>query len=128
MKTGIVVLGHGSRSIVGEANQAILDIAAQVREMLGVTVLEVAFMNRKSLRQNLIDAIGKVVEQGVDRVVIAPLFITRGMHMVKDIPEEIEAAKEKYKNVEFIFAGHMGSDYRIAQIMTERVREVLPAL
>ncbi|RJQ24635.1 MAG: cobalamin biosynthesis protein CbiX [Peptococcaceae bacterium] len=128
MKTGIVVLGHGSRSSVGEANQAILDIAAQVRKMLGATVLEVAFMNRKSLKQSLIDAIGKVVEQGVDRIVIAPLFITRGMHMVKDIPEEIEMAKEKYKNVEFIFAGHMGPDYRIAQIVTERVREVFPAL
>lgn len=125
MKTGIVVLGHGSRFSVGEANQVIMDVAYQVKEMLGTPVLEVAFMNKKSMRQSLADAITRVVEQGVDKVIIAPLFITRGMHMVMDVPAEIEAAKERYKNVEFILAGHIGADYRIARIITERVREVL---
>lgn len=125
MKTGVVILGHGSRAAVGEANEIIMDIAAQVKQGINLETLEVAFMNGKSQRQNLGEAIGKVVAQGADRVIIAPLFITNGLHIREDIPAEIEEAKERYgEKVEIILARYLGADPKIAEIVTERIKEV----
>ncbi len=125
MKTGIVMLGHGSRAAVGEANDIIMEIAQKVKENLQQDIFEVAFMNTKSNRQNLAGAIDKVVEQGAQKVVIAPLFITNGMHIRYDIPEEIEEAKKKYEQVEFVFSRYIGADPVLAQLMVDRIKEVL---
>ena len=126
MITGVVILGHGSRAAVGEANEIIMDIAEQVKQGMNLETLEVAFMNSKSQRQNLGEAIGKVVAQGAERIIIAPVFITNGLHIREDIPAEIEEAKERYEGkVEIIFARYLGADPKIAEIVAERIKEVL---
>ena len=125
MKTGVVILGHGSRAAVGEANEIILDIAAQVKQGMNLDTLEAAFMNSKSQRQNLAEAVDKVVTQGADRVIIAPVFITNGLHIREDIPAEIEEAKARYGGkVEIILAHYLGADPKIAEVVAQRIREI----
>ena len=125
MKTGVVILGHGSRAIVGEANEIIMNIAAQVKQGMNLETLEVAFMNNKSQRQNLGEAIDKVVAQGAERIIIAPVFITNGLHIREDIPADIEEAKKRYgEKVEIIFARYLGADPKIAEIVEQRIKEV----
>ncbi|ACV64439.1 cobalamin (vitamin B12) biosynthesis CbiX protein [Desulfofarcimen acetoxidans DSM 771] len=125
MKKAVVMLGHGSRAVVGEANDIIIEIAQQVKDVLQQDIFEVAYMNPKSGRQNLGEAIDKVMAQGVEKIIIAPLFITNGMHIRYDIPEEIEEAKKKYPNVEIVFARIIGADPVLAKLMADRVTEVL---
>ena len=125
VKTGVVMLGHGSRAAVGEANDIIIEIAQQVKEVLQQDVFEVAYMNEKSGRQGLAEAIDKVMAQGVEKIVIAPLFITNGMHIRYDIPEEIEEAKKKHSNVEIVFARIIGADPVLAKLMADRITEVV---
>jgi len=119
------MLGHGSRAAVGEANDIIIEIAQQVKEVLQQDVFEVAYMNEKSGRQGLAEAIDKVMAQGVEKIVIAPLFITNGMHIRYDIPEEIEEAKKKHSNVEIVFARIIGADPVLAKLMADRITEVV---
>ncbi|MEW6274401.1 MAG: CbiX/SirB N-terminal domain-containing protein [Bacillota bacterium] len=123
MKTGIVVLGHGSRRAVDEANHVLLRLAEMVKAGTGADLLETAFMNPKAQRQNLADAVGKLVAGGATKIIVAPVFLSNGLHMQKDIPAEIALLKEKHA-VEIKTAAHLGADPRIAAVIVDRIREV----
>ncbi|MEW6172294.1 MAG: CbiX/SirB N-terminal domain-containing protein [Bacillota bacterium] len=121
---GIVVLGHGSRAAVDEANSFLELVAGEIKKVFGAARVEPAWMNPKSQRQNLSQAVAKLVAEGVKRVVVAPVFLTDGLHIRKDIPEDMAALKEQYPEVEFRLARHLGFDSRVVAILAERIGEV----
>jgi sirohydrochlorin ferrochelatase len=124
MKTGVVILGHGSRAAVDEANQVLIDLARVVKEKINFEFFATAFMNPKSQRPNLEKAVAGLVQDGVKKIIIAPIFLANGVHMQKDIPEEITRLREKYQ-VEIKIATHLGTDARIAEIIVEKIKEVV---
>ncbi|SDF07802.1 sirohydrochlorin chelatase [Sporolituus thermophilus] len=125
MNAGIVVLGHGSRASVGEANQVVFQVTDMVKARVGHDLVETAIMNRKSGLQDLSGAVKKLVSRGARRVIIVPMFFANGMHIQSDIPEEIEALKQEFPDITIIMTPHIGADSRIADILMERVQEVL---
>lgn len=123
MKTGIVILGHGSRRAVDEANQVFLEIAEMVRARTGADLLETAFLNPRAQRQDLAGAVARLVARGAKRIIVAPVFLANGLHMQKDIPEEIARLREKYQ-VEIRATAHLGADPRIVEVVVDRIGEV----
>ncbi len=124
MKKGIVVLGHGSRASVGEANQVVFQVTEMVKDKVGHTLVETAIMNRMSGLQSLEEAVERLITQGADYITVVPMFFSNGIHMQSDIPEEILAIQEKHAGVTVTMANHIGADARIADILVERVQEV----
>jgi sirohydrochlorin ferrochelatase len=124
MKPGVVILGHGSRASVGEANQVVFQISDMIRERVGHDLVETAIMNRMSGLQTIEAAVEKLVGRGVSQITIVPLFFANGMHIQQDIPEEINQLRHKYPGVVIAMARHIGADPRIADILLERIREV----
>lgn len=124
MKPGIIILGHGSRSAVGEANQVVFQISDMIKERVGHDQVETAIMNRMSGLQTIEEAVEKLVKKGISQITIAPMFFANGMHIQHDIPEEINELRKKYPGVVIDMAGHIGPDPRIADILLERIREV----
>jgi sirohydrochlorin ferrochelatase len=124
MKPGVIILGHGSRASVGEANQVVFAISDIIRGKIGHDLVETAIMNRQSGLQGIEEAVAKLVDKGVNKITIAPMFLANGMHIQQDIPEEISLLQDKYPSVTITMAGHMGPDPRIADILIERIREV----
>ncbi|EAX47822.1 cobalamin (vitamin B12) biosynthesis CbiX protein [Thermosinus carboxydivorans Nor1] len=125
MNIGIVVLGHGSRASVGEANQVVFQVTDMVKARAGHDLVETAIMNRKSGLQDLPGAVRKLIARGARRVIIVPMFFANGMHIQSDIPEEINALKQEFPDVAITMTPHIGADPRIADILMERVQEVL---
>lgn len=123
MQIGIVVLGHGSRAAVDEANEVLLRLSNMIKVNNDFQLLETAFMNPESGRPGLEEAVNKLVGNGAEKIVVAPVFISNGIHMQKDIPAMIERLKEKY-GVEIKCAAHMGADSKIAEVVSDRIREV----
>jgi len=121
---GIVVLGHGSRAAVDEANGFLERVAAEIGRIFNGARVQPAWMNPKSQRQDLAGAVAKLVAEGAKRIVVAPVFLTDGLHIRKDIPEDVAALKEEYPGVEFRLARHLGFDLRIVAILAERIGEV----
>ncbi|MEW6446503.1 MAG: CbiX/SirB N-terminal domain-containing protein [Bacillota bacterium] len=121
---GIVVLGHGSRLPVDEANKFLEQVAAEIGRLFTGARVEPAWMNPKSQRQDLAGAVARLVAQGARRIIVAPVFLTDGLHIRKDIPEELAALRERYPGVEFRFARNLGFDARIIAVLAERIREV----
>ncbi len=123
MKQGIVVLGHGSRASVGEANQVVFQISDIIKQRLGSDMVETAIMNRKSELATIEDAVASLVARGADSIVVVPMFFANGMHIQHDIPEEISALKDRFPGVAITMAAHLGPDPRIADILLDRIRE-----
>ena len=124
MNTGIVVLGHGSRASLGDANQVMFQVAEQVKVKAGHDLVETAIMNRMSKSQCLEEAVEKLIARGAATITVAPMFFANGMHVQSDIPEEIAAIQAKHPGVVIKIANHIGADSRIADILLDRVREV----
>ncbi|NLW23649.1 MAG: cobalamin biosynthesis protein CbiX [Clostridia bacterium] len=124
MKRGIVILGHGSRARVWEANQLLLQIVEKFKKKTGAENVKPAYMNVKSGGPTLEQAIEELIREGFTEIVVAPWFLTDGLHIREDIPEIIDSIKEKYPEVQIALAKPLGADNRLVDILIERIGEV----
>ena len=122
MKSGFIVLGHGSHSSIGKANAMIFAVANILKTKVGAELVETAIVNRDSGLPGLADAVFRLVAAGVGEIVIAPLFLAGGMHVRSGIPEEIALLEVEYPQVVIKLAEPIGADSRIADILLERIR------
>eukprot|EP00890_Picochlorum_soloecismus_P006766 jgi/Picsp_1/914/NSC_04399-R1_sirohydrochlorin ferrochelatase len=128
---GIVVVDHGSKR---ESSNVMLDSFVQLyKGMLGeekiemnIVAIEKAHMEIAS--PSVKDAVGACVDKGAKVVVVAPYFLSRGRHILEDIPALVEEAQAEYKDVKCVMADPIGLDVRVADVVHSRVEEVLTAL
>lgn len=124
LKTGVVILGHGSGAATNEANSEIYQLTSMIKPHIASSLVETAIMNRKSGMQSVTEAVEKVIVAGAQRVIIVPMFLANGIHVQKDIPAEAEALRQIYKNVDIQVSKHIGADRRIVDILLDRIREI----
>lgn len=122
MRTGVILLGHGSR--IPEANEHLRQLAWQVAELLGGIRVDACYMMRA--RPDLAEGVARVVAEGIRRIIVVPIFFCNGLHVQRDIPEELDRIRQAYPEVELIYASNLGADRRIAEIIVERILEVAP--
>ncbi|MZP28537.1 hypothetical protein GTO91_02205 [Heliobacterium undosum] len=120
MKTGILMIAHGSR--LQEANNHAVAIGRMVQEKHGVEPLVVSFM--ELAKPSMAEGLAQLVAAGVDDVKVIPLFLYNGVHIQKDIPEELEELQKSYPNIQITVGRPLGADERIAQLIFERIQEV----
>ena len=123
MKTAILLMAHGSR--ISEANDAVGEIAAMVKEMTGYDIVEVSF--REQHLPNIQAGIDACVAKGARRVLLMPYFLFVGAHVQEDLPEEMAAARERHPSVEFAMGPHLGVHRKLAEVEVERIAEALTA-
>ena len=124
MKTGILLMGHGSR--VAKANGALDKIAVMVKEQTGAEIVEVAF---RELHQPDIQAgIDACVAQGAERILLSPYFLFAGAHVLEDLPDEIEQAKKRHAGLEMVLGQPLGVHPKLAEVVCERLDETLTAV
>ena len=121
IKTGVVVLAHGSK--VKSGNEGLFKIVEMLRAMGKWDMVEAGFL--QLAKPGLTEAVDDIVGRGAKRVVVMPLLLFSGNHVLKDIPEEIEKERKKYPEVEFCYTKNIGADERIAQITRERIDEAI---
>ncbi|KXS43892.1 MULTISPECIES: sirohydrochlorin chelatase [unclassified Candidatus Frackibacter] len=121
MKTGVVILGHGSKA--EESNQAFLEFCDLTAKNLDYDFVGGGFLQFADPR--LDDVIAEAVNDGVEKIAIMPLFLFPGNHVQKDIPRVLGRLKEEHPDVEFAYADHVGIDERLTEIVADRVKEVI---
>ncbi|MGI9953217.1 CbiX/SirB N-terminal domain-containing protein [Moorellaceae bacterium AZ2] len=121
-KTGIILLGHGSR--IPEANEHLRQLALLVEGLLGGTRVHACYMMRA--RPGLAEGVAELLAEEIKKIVVVPVFFSNGLHVQRDIPEQLERIRREHPGVELIYASNLGADRRIAQIIVERILEVEP--
>lgn len=115
---GAVILAHGSR--VPETLRTLEDIACQVRTA-GSWLIEPAALqfNEPDLEQ----AVDRLVARGAKRIVVLPMFLFGGNHVLRDIPQVVQDVASRHAGVSVSLGRHVGADHRLSAILVERLRE-----
>ncbi len=101
---GIILFGHGARN--PEYIAPFKRIRATVEALQPDVPVEVGFLE---LTQPPLEAsIECLVSRGVNAVKIVPIFFAPGRHVLKDLPELIGNAMDRFPGVEFEVADCVG--------------------
>lgn len=119
--TGILLLAHGSRE--GDTEQTMRQITEYVKIALQNDMVEEAYLQfrEKNLEQGLLSLIGR----GADAIKIIPYFLFEGVHIKEDIPAELREFGSRYPNISITMGKTLGADKRLAEIVIDRVKELI---
>ncbi len=115
---GVMILAHGSR--VEATKNTINSVVDMVREKIDCPV-EIAYM--EFCEENIEHGVKKLVEKGVDEIKVVPYFLFEGIHIKKDIPEELAEATKEYPGVKVTMGKTLGADKRLAEILIDRIND-----
>lgn len=117
MKRAIVIVDHGSRQ--EPANAVVVQLAEAVQARAG-TRAAVSWAHMEGAEPSLPRALDACVSQGALEVTVQPLFLVPGKHATRDIPELLEAARQRHPGVQFDLAGVIGADPLLAELIAKR--------
>ena len=98
MKTALILFAHGARDPEWANPMRRVQAAVQARQP-GVPV-ELAFL--EFMAPTLSESIAGLLAGGVRKIVVMPMFIARGGHLKRDLPEMLAALRVAHPDVEFI--------------------------
>jgi precorrin-8X/cobalt-precorrin-8 methylmutase len=124
-KTGLIIIGHGSKLPHNRENLG--KLAEILRKRTTFKTIEIAFMMRN--KPTISEAIESLVNKGVKKIVLVPAFLSPGVHTIREIPEMIETKEKepmlKERGIELVYGEPLGSDERIAEIIEEKALKAL---
>jgi len=123
MTTSILLVGHGSRNQAG--NDEILQFQQQWQAQHPDWRIELCYIE---LAEVLLPEGLQRAAQAAGRVIVVPLIISAAGHVKMEIPEHIETAREKFPQVEFIYAPHLGSNETLLAILQKQLKATLNTL
>jgi sirohydrochlorin cobaltochelatase len=120
MKTALILFAHGARD--PEWANPMRRVQAAVRDRTNGVPVELAFL--EFMTPTLPECVTQLIAQGADKLVILPMFIARGGHLKKELPEMMEVLRCTYPNVEFSLGGAIGEHDTVVQAMASAALEV----
>jgi sirohydrochlorin ferrochelatase len=119
MHTALLLIAHGSRH--PEANDDLRHVADALRQQ-GQTVVE-SFL--ELAEPTILDGGRRCVEEGANRVVLVPYFLSAGVHVRRDLTAARDRLAEEFPAVSFLLAEPLGRHPLLLEIVAQRVREAL---
>ena len=136
-KIGVLLVGHGSRLPYGK--EVVTNLAQMYSENENF-VVEVGFM--EMTKPTIPSAINKLAKNGVEKIIVTPVFLAHGVHTKQDIPHILgldngqehshrhshrhnEEEEEIQFGGEIIYTEPLGPDPRIVDIIKDRVNNSL---
>jgi len=115
--TAFILIAHGAREPAWALplRRVSESVVAQAPELR----VELAFM--ELMPPDIGECAEKLVAEGFRRVLVVPLFIARGGHLTRDVPEQLEALHRKYPQVTFELAPPVGESDAVVQAMAGHV-------
>lgn len=117
----ILLLGHGSRA--PGASDAMETVASDLRARRPEQPILVCHM--ELCEPTLEETLDLCAETGCFQVAILPYFLHLGMHLKEDIPQILDAAREKHPQLVIRLCPPIGYDIRLAEIVEQRLAETL---
>jgi len=121
VKTGILLFAHGSP--VEDANRGVHDLAERIKASGPHDFVRAAFL--EDGRPDLATAVGEAVDAGIKRLVVVPYFLTTGLHLRRDLPRLIDAAKQKHPSIEILVGQSLEGHPLMPALLLGRISEVL---
>jgi len=118
---GLVVFAHGSS--VADANEAVRRVASETARRCGFPLWEPAFLEQAE--PNLVAAVGLLAARGAKKIVVAPYFLTMGIHLRRDLPLIVEEASRAHPGIEVACSAPLDGHPALVEILAARVKQAL---
>ncbi len=116
---GVLYVSHGSR--VEEATDEAISCIHAANQNINTSLWEICFLELAD--PTVIQGIDKLVQRGATSIVIIPVLLLSAGHYYKDIPDEIDKARNHYPNTSFVYGQPLGVQDRIVDVLVERLEE-----
>lgn len=113
MKTALILFAHGARD--PEWANPMRRVQAAVRSRQPGVPVELAFL--EFMAPTLPDCIASLLADGVGKIVVMPMFIARGGHLKRDVPEMLAALRLAHPQVEFVLGDAIGEHALVVEAM-----------
>jgi sirohydrochlorin cobaltochelatase len=110
---GIILFGHGSRT--AEYVQPFERIRDAMTAQQPEAMVELGFL--ELTQPSLEESIERLAGRGVTRVVVVPIFIGPGRHVLKDLPQLAANAMERRPGLEITLAPPVGESAVVIDAM-----------
>lgn len=115
----LIIVAHGSRN--KKSAQQVAALCQKISEKAQNKFDLVAHAFLQFASPFLEETIEDLVQRGARRVIVFPLFIAAGSHLLQDIPEAVEKAGKAYPGVAFTLTRHLGGIEAIEDIILHEV-------
>lgn len=115
MKTALILFAHGARD--PEWASPMRRVQAAICASAPERPVELAFLEFMS--PTLPECAAQVIAAGASRIVVLPMFIARGGHLKREVPEMLDALSLAYPNVDFLLGNAIGEHEIVVQAMAE---------
>jgi sirohydrochlorin ferrochelatase len=105
---------------VSSANDAVRAVADRVAREGRFDLVEAAFLEQG--KPDLAEAVRRLSERGASRILVAPYFLTLGLHLQRDLPRIIADISRIQPNVEIHVTPPLDGHPGMAQALIDRVR------
>ncbi|MEO1621637.1 MAG: sirohydrochlorin chelatase [Cyanobacteria bacterium J06632_3] len=103
-----------------QPSESVAPLPQQV--IVGTACLELATL---PLCEQIYEFAQSLILSGVHELKLLPVFLLRGVHVMEDIPEEIEKARKLIGNsLKLTVCPHLGSHPRIGEVLAQRLATV----
>lgn len=115
----VLYIGHGSRS--REGVEEAIQFIDQCRRNINLKIQELCFL--ELAKPSISEGIESCVKKGATRIAVVPILLLTAVHAKKDIPYELEQAKSKYPQIEFIYGSPIGIHPKLIDCLFDRLTE-----
>jgi sirohydrochlorin cobaltochelatase len=115
MKKGIILFGHGSRT--AEYVRPFERIQAAMAARRPDALVELGFL--ELTRPSLDESIECLVGRGVTQIVVVPIFIGPGRHVLKDLPQLAANAIDRHPGLAISLASPIGEAQEVIDAMAD---------
>jgi sirohydrochlorin ferrochelatase len=119
MLRATVLLGHGSRR-GSDTETGLRRLRSEVQWLLGGNH-PVVLAGLEFTRPSLSEALEELTTRGVSEVVVVPLFLFDGRHVLEEIPELVDAERLRWPGVRVVLAKTLGLDSRLIRLAVRRI-------
>jgi sirohydrochlorin cobaltochelatase len=115
MTTALILFAHGARD--PEWASPMRRVQAILRQLRPGLRVELAFL--EFMVPDLPACIAGLVADGASKILIMPMFIARGGHLKRDVPEMLARLRPSWPTVELVLAGVVGEQEAVVRAMAE---------
>lgn len=112
MKTGIILFGHGSRDPMWHAPLQAVQRRLQAKD----TALDVRCAYLELTEPDLPECVRRMINDGVTRIRILPMFLGMGRHAREDLPQLIAQIRQSHPQTRVEVLPALGEDPRLADL------------
>ncbi|HEX2060020.1 MAG TPA: CbiX/SirB N-terminal domain-containing protein, partial [Thermoanaerobaculia bacterium] len=116
----LLITAHGSPR--AEANDDIRRVADVIRARNAYPFLTIGYLDCN--QPDIPAAIDACVAAGAKKIAAVPYFLHSAKHVLRDVPELLEAGRRRHPGVAIAFGDYLGHLPQIDDVLRDRVRAV----